>query len=126
MKRRSPLAGSDLGDLRTATAAALQRSGSAIIEPWLQRVARRPDSRTYQEAQATLRWLLEWVIAHLAGAGPALPPAERLAGFVQIRRRQGADLPAILEDVRTLRDAAWMALTPGFREGILDAVVAGP
>ena len=97
-----------------------------MIEPWLQRVARRPDSRTYHEARATLRGLLDWVVGRVARAGPALPPPERLAAFVQIRGRQGVDLPTMFEDVRALRDAAWRALTPRFREGTLDAVTAGP
>ncbi len=113
-------------DLRSSTAAALAVCCPAIIEPWLQRVARRPDSRTYQEARATLRGLLEWVVGRVAGAGPPLPPPERLAAFVQIRGRQGVDLPTMFDDVRALRDAAWTALTPRFREGALDAVTAGP
>ncbi len=113
-------------DLRAATAAALARCVSAIIEPWLQRVARRPDSRTYHEARATLRGLLEWVVGRLGGLGPPLPPPDRLAAFVQIRGRQGVDLPTMFDDVRALRDAAWVSLTPRFREGILDAVTAGP
>jgi diguanylate cyclase (GGDEF)-like protein len=113
-------------ELRAATAAALAASAAAIIEPWLERVGRRRDSRTYQEVQTTVRGLLDWLIAGVAGVGPALPPPERVASFVQIRRRQGADLPAIFDDVRALRGAAWVALTPAFRDGSLDAVAVAP
>jgi diguanylate cyclase (GGDEF)-like protein len=113
-------------DLRAATAAALGAGADAIIEPWLERVGRRRDSRTYQEARATVRGLMDWLIAGIAGVGPALPPPDRVASLVQIRRRQGADLPAIFEDVRALRDAAWLALTPRFRDGTLDAISAVP
>lgn len=126
MKERAPLVGSQPGDLRAATAAALATTAGAIIEPWLPRVGRRPDSRTYQEARTTVQGLLDWVIDQIAGAAPSLPPPERLASFLQIRRRQGADLPTIFEDARALRDAAWVALTPRFREGSLDPVAAGP
>jgi len=124
-KPRAPVR-TELADLRSATSAALARCLPAIIEPWLHRVARRPDSRTYQEARATLRGLLEWVVDRVAGAGPPLPPPEGLAAFVQIRGRQGVDLPTMFDDVRALRDAAWTALTPGFRAGALDAPTAGP
>ncbi len=126
MTKRSVSVVTEPADLRSATSAALARCAPALIEPWLQRVARRPDSRTYQEARATLQGLLDWVVGRVAGAGPALPPPERLAAFVQIRGRQGVDLPTMFDDVRALRDAAWTALTPRFREGALDAVTAGP
>ena len=126
MKQRAPQVGSEARDLRAATAAALGASAEAIVEPWLERVGRRGDSRTYQEAQATVRGLLDWLIAGIAGVGPSLPPPERVASFVQIRRRQGADLPAIFDDVRALRDGAWVALTPRFRDGSLDAIAVAP
>lgn len=110
---------------RSATAAALAATTSAVVEPWLQRVSKRTESRTYQEARATLAGLLEWIVERVSGHGSGMPPPERLASFVQIRRRQGADLAAIIDDVRALREAAWVALTPPFRAGALDPVVAG-
>jgi diguanylate cyclase (GGDEF)-like protein len=123
-KRRQPVI-TDSADARSSVAAGLAHSVPAIIEPWLQRVARRPDSRTYQEARATLQALLQWAVERVAGTGPRLPPPERLAAFVQIRGRQGVDLPIMFDDVRALRDAAWTSLTPAFRRGALDAVTAG-
>jgi len=110
---------------RSATAAALAATSSAIIEPWLGRVGKRTESRTYQEARATLTGLLEWIAERVSGHGSGLPPPERLASLVQIRRRQGADLAAIIEDVRALREAAWVGLTPAFRRGVLDPVAVG-
>jgi len=126
VKQRAESIRSQQADLREATAAALADISPAITEPWLQRVGRRPESRTYQEAQATVQGLIEWVTGRIAGRGPAMPPPERVASLVQIRRRQGADLAVIFDDVRALREAAWVALTPRFRTGVLDPVEAGP